>query len=127
MKKEISTKEDIRLLVDTFYDKVLRDEVLLPFFNGLDFDKHKPTMVAFWSFVLLDEAGYSTNVFDKHAHMHLETVHFEHWIKLFQETVNELFEGEKAEMAIVRAKTIAWTFNEKFKKLNAERASGDQH
>ena len=37
----------------------------------------------------------------------LEKRHFEHWIKLWTETVEENFTGETAEMAIYKAKNIA--------------------
>ncbi len=115
---DITTQEDIRHLVDVFYSAVLDDEMLKRFFAGLDFDHHKPRIVHFWSFVLLDDSGYTTNVFDKHIHMHLEGEHFDRWLHLFESTVHRLFIGEKADMAVLRAKTIAWTFKEKFKKLN---------
>jgi truncated hemoglobin YjbI len=35
------------------------------------------------------------------------------WVTLFENTAGELFEGEKTNQAILRAKTIAWTFGEK--------------
>lgn len=120
MKQDIISKEDIRQLVDVFYFKVLQDNLLKGFFVELDFEKHKPKMIHFWSFVLLDEPGYTTNVFDKHEHMHLKDEHFDRWLSLFESVVSELFEGEKASTAILRAKTIAWTFKEKFKKLNQD-------
>jgi hemoglobin len=117
MSKEITSAEDIKLLVDTFYSKVLQNDDLKPFFAGLDFDHHKPRMIHFWSFVLLDETGYTTNVFDKHVHLPIRDADFDTWMRLFEETVNELFHGEKASTAILRAKTIGWTFKEKFKQL----------
>ena len=77
MKIDITTKQDVEQLVDTFYGRVLTDESLTPFFKNLDFKVHMPKMVHFWSFVLLDEPGYTTNVTDKHMHMPLSPVHFE--------------------------------------------------
>jgi hemoglobin len=115
---DIKTQEDIRLLVDVFYGHVMKDEILKGFFETMNFEEHKPRMIHFWSFVLLDETGYTTNVFDKHVHMHLEKHHFDRWMNIFESTVRSLFQGEKADMAIFRAKTISWTFSEKFKKLN---------
>lgn len=118
MLTDIQNKEDIARLVDTFYDKVLRNEELKPFFANLDFVHHKPKMIHFWSFVLLDETGYTTNVFDKHVHMPLKDQHFDIWLDLFESTVKEMFSGEKADTAILRAKTIAWSFKGKFKHLH---------
>jgi hemoglobin len=111
--KDITTKQDVELLVDTFYRRVLQDVGLSPFFKNLDFKVHMPKMVHFWSFVLLDEPGYTTNVTDKHMHMPLSKEHFDRWVELFHTTVNEIFTGEKAEMAKQRATLIAWTIQNK--------------
>ena len=119
MKKiDIQTKEDIVLLVDVFYNRVLQDEKLAHFFAHLNFEEHKPKMVHFWSFVLLDEPGYTTNVFDKHANLHANSADFNEWVTLFHATVNELFEGEKADAAKFRATTLGYTFGSKLDALN---------
>jgi hemoglobin len=114
-KKEIIDKNDVHELVSKFYGKVLKNEQLKPFFENLDFEAHLPKMIHFWSFVLLDEPGYSTNVTEKHLQMPLKQEHFDLWLSLFNETLDELFKGEKAEMAKQRAATIAWTIANKMK------------
>jgi hemoglobin len=114
-KKAIENKQDVSLLVNTFYDKVLRNDELKPFFAQLDFKMHLPKMIHFWSFVLIDEPGYSTNVTDKHMQMPIKQEHFDIWLGLFNATVDELFEGEKADIAKQRAFTIAWTISNKMK------------
>lgn len=111
--KDITERTDLEQLIDIFYGKVLQDPLLMPFFDGLDFEKHKPDMVAFWNFVLLGEAGYKTNVTEKHMHMDLHQAHFDRWLALFHETVDELFSGEKAEMAKQRAFQVGWTIHQK--------------
>lgn len=70
-------------------------------------------MIAFWSFVLLDEAGYTTNVFDKHVNLGIKKEHFGIWLSHFNHTINELFAGPKAELAKQRAEVIAYTFEKK--------------
>lgn len=115
---DIRNEEDITLLVETFYARVFANEILAPFFKELDFDQHKPKMIFFWSFVLLDKPGYTTNVFDKHTHMVLRKEHFNEWVRLFHQTVDDLFEGEKANDAKFRASTLGWTFGEKMEKLH---------
>lgn len=112
---DITTKDDIVKLVTIFYDKIVKDDCLSPFFVHLNLEKHLPKMVDFWSFVLLDEAGYSTNVTDKHTHMRLKKEHFDQWIKLFNETVDQLYTGEKADLAKERAFLIRWTIESKMK------------
>ena len=111
--KVILNHEDVRYLVEVFYSKVLKDETLNPFFKDLDFEAHLPRMIHFCSFVLLDEPGYTTNVVEKHLNMPLEPLHFQRWLKLFNETIDELFEGEKVELAKQRAAVIAWTIESK--------------
>lgn len=115
---DIRNEADIALLVDTFYERVFANEMLAPFFAHLDFDAHKPKMIFFWSFVLLDKPGYTTNVFDKHIHMPLKREHFNAWVTLFHQTVDDLFAGEKANDAKLRATTLGWTFGEKMEKLH---------
>ena len=110
----IETKKDIQSLVDTFYTAVLKDEQLAPFFAHLNFVEHLPKMVHFWSFVLLDEPGYTTNVTDKHTGMKLNKALFDRWVKLFHATVDQLFEGEKAQLAKERATVLGWTMASKF-------------
>jgi len=116
MKRDIETKTDIELLINTFYDKVLKDELIGPFFKHIDFNKHLPKMIHFWSFVLLDEAGYTTDVTKVHQHMKLKAEHFDRWISLFNETTDSLFRGEKAEMAKQRAFLMRWTMESKMSK-----------
>lgn len=113
MMKEIETKKDIELLVNTFYAKVLKDELISPFFKHMNFDHHLPKMVHFWSFVLLDEAGYMTDVTAKHMHMRLKQEYFDRWLALFNATVDELFTGEKANAAKQRAYLVGWTISSK--------------
>jgi hemoglobin len=111
--KDIENKDDVTLLVNQFYGKVLQDPSLKDFFKHLDFEAHKPKMIHFWAFVLLDEPNYTTNVTEKHLNMPLKQAHFDRWLQLFEETIDELFEGEKADLAKQRAFTIAWTIGNK--------------
>jgi hemoglobin len=113
---DISSKEDISLLVHRFYGKVKSDEELSPFFIELDFEVHMPKMIHFWSFALLNEPGYTTNVVEKHLHMPLKEVHFERWLLLFNETIDELFSGEISNQAKQRAQLIGWTIKSKMQK-----------
>lgn len=111
--KEIENETDVHELVQTFYQKVLKDDQLSPFFKHLNFEEHLPKMEFFWRFVLLDEAGYTTSVTDKHMHMRLKPEHFQRWIFLFNETLDELFIGEKVNVAKQRAALIGWTIQSK--------------
>lgn len=116
--KQLQTPADIHQLVSKFYDKVLKDEVLAPFFTRLDFASHLPKMEQFWRFALLSEEGYTTNVTEKHLKMPLEEAHFDRWLGLFYQTIDELFIGELAEQAKQRAAVIGWTINSKMNPRN---------
>ena len=111
--REIENARDVHELVQTFYQKVMKDEQLSPFFKHLNLDEHLPKMEFFWRFVLLDESGYTTSVTDKHMHMRLKEEHFKRWIFLFNKTLDELFVGEKVELAKQRATLIGWTIQSK--------------
>ena len=113
IRTDIKDKNDVDLVVDTFYSVVLKDEQLAPYFAHLNFVEHLPKLVHFWSFVLLDETGYTTNVTDKHAGMKLTKALFDRWVALFHETVDQLFEGEKAQLAKERATILGWTMASK--------------
>jgi hemoglobin len=117
---DIQNKSDIELLVKFFYAELLLNEEIKPVFAGIDFPSHVPRIVHFWSFVLLDEEGYKTNVFDKHMHLPIKANQFDIWLDCFVTTVDSLFAGEKAEMAKQRATVITFTFKSKWQKLKPE-------
>jgi hemoglobin len=110
---DISTPEDVRTLVDSFYDKVGRDQLLAPIFNDfaqVDWTTHLPTMYRFWESMLFGAGTYQGAPFRKHAVLPVRKEHFARWLALFVETVNFHFAGPKAEEAKGRAASIADTF-----------------
>ena len=110
---DITTALDIHHMVESFYKKVNEDELLAPFFSQLNWEEHLPNMENFWRFVLLDEAGYTTNVTEKHLHIRLSKEHFDRWLSLFNENVDRLFSGERANAAKQRAALIGLTIQSK--------------
>jgi hemoglobin len=114
MKKDIENIDDIKLLVNTFYDKVKADKIIGYIFNDIakvNWEKHLPVMYDFWENVIFFTGSYTGNPMTAHVKMHnvvhFTTDHFERWIKLFTSTVDELFEGDKAELVKQRAISIA--------------------
>lgn len=108
--RDISERDDLRVLVDSFYDKVRQDEVIGHIFHkiiGDDWSHHLPIMYSFWGMVLFGEAGYTGNPVRKHVEVDrivpLAEEHYTRWLELWTETVNSLFAGEKAEEAKKRA------------------------
>ena len=109
---DITGDQDIRLLVDSFYETIREDDLLGPVFNERveDWSKHLPTMYAFWGNMLFGQKEYQGNPMAKHLNLPVDHKHFERWIALFMATVDDLFAGEKAEQAKGAAKSIAHTF-----------------
>lgn len=114
MKKDISSPADVQTLVDRFYDKVVRDEVIGHFFTEvvpLDLAHHLPIMYRFWESILLGNHSYQGNPMQKHLQLSrlspLNEVHFDRWLSLWIETADEHFAGEKANEAKARARHIA--------------------
>ena len=115
-KKDIIALEDIRLLVDTFYGKVREDELIGPVFNDKiqnRWPEHLAKMYTFWQTVLLGEHTYFGSPFPPHAQLPVEQRHFERWLSLFSDTLNELFTGPVAEEALWRAGKMATMFQYK--------------
>jgi hemoglobin len=111
--KDILNIEDIKILVDTFYGKIRQDEILADIFNGIiqeNWSKHLEKMYRFWQTVLLSEHTYNGSPFAPHAKMPIGEEHFNRWKKLFFETVDESFVGDKAEEAKWRAEKMAEMF-----------------
>jgi len=113
MSQLIEDLSAVKLLVDTFYGKVRKDDLLGGIFNGVIKDNwpvHLEKMYRFWQTVLLREPTYLGSPFLPHQGLPIEKKHFDRWLKLFDETVNELFTGEKAEEAKWRARKMAEMF-----------------
>lgn len=122
--KTIETLEDIKILVDTFYSRVRADDLIGPIFAQKIEDRwesHLTKMYAFWQTVLLGEYTYTGRPFPPHAQLPIQEEHFDRWLALFQQTVDELYEGEKASEAKWRAKKMAEMFRHK---INYFRSKG---
>jgi hemoglobin len=116
--KDIENIDDIKVLVDAFYAKVNEDDLLSPIFNHIakvNWEAHLPRMYQFWASLLIDTNEYRGQPFDKHAEHsdHIHAIHFDRWILLFNQTIDELFEGEKAKLAKTRAQSIGAIFQYK--------------
>lgn len=114
MLEDIKDKEDIKALVNRFYESVNSNEIIGHIFTevvNVDWNSHLPIMYSFWSGILLHDNSYSGNPMIKHIELSKKTVlsekQFSEWLRLFHKAVDELFAGPKAEEAKVRATNIA--------------------
>lgn len=114
MKRDIENREDVVLLVDSFYQKVLESPLIAIFFKEvvpISLVHHMPIMYDFWESLIFDLAKYRGNPMTKHMVMDeiksLEEVHFQEWLGLWTQTVDELYLGEYAEKAKDKGQSIA--------------------
>ena len=103
-KPDIAGRAEIETLVNTFYDRVRGDAVLGPIFDEVaqtNWSTHLPKMYAFWETVLFRTGGFTGNPIAAHAKLvpltDMGRDKFDHWLKLFRSTVDDLFAGERAE------------------------------
>ena len=104
------TEDMISEVVDTFYARVRRDEVLGPIFNRVveDWPEHLAKLKDFWSSVLLMTGRFKGRPMAVHAAIpDIEPRHFEHWLALFGETVSELCPPAAAALFREKAAMIA--------------------
>ncbi len=114
VKKDITNRRDIEMLVAEFYERVKADELIGPVFTEvarINWEKHLPLMCDFWENAILLTGSYQGNPMDLHTHLHkampLLLVHFQKWNQLFINTVDDLFKGENALLAKQRALKIS--------------------
>lgn len=113
-KKDIKSKQDVYLLVSSFYIKVRKDPVLAPFFNNAikDWDAHLENLTTFWEASLFLKTKYTGNPLKAHVKVDqdnnnlISELHFGLWLNLWFETINELFEGNCAQNAKHRARKM---------------------
>lgn len=114
MKQDLTSRTDIELFVDTFYAKVVRNTLIGPIFTdvaSVEWDHHLPVMYSFWETLLLNGRSYAGNPMASHAALNktfpLRQHHFDEWVRILRETVDELFAGPVAEQAKARGTHIA--------------------
>lgn len=122
---DIKNIDDIKTLLDTFYTKVLKDDAIGYIFTDvakINVEKHMPVLYAFWDSVIFGTANYKGNPILTHIELNkkeaLTDAHFDRWQMLYNETVDELFEGEKANLAKERVKAMRFLMQMKIENSN---------
>ena len=125
MKKDIENREDLLLLIEKFYQKLLADDSISYLFTEavkIDLKHHLTVLVDFLDSILFQSNTYQKNAMQPHMDLHskspLQKHHFDIWLNYFIQTVDELFEGEKAFLAKERARSIATVMHIKTIQLN---------
>ena len=114
LKTDIQNQDDLYLLVNEFYKKLLSDNAISYVFTEvvkIKIEDHLPILVTFWSQAILGTGGYTNNLtqihLDVNAKEHLSPELFKIWLNHFYKTVDENFIGEKAEQIKTQALNIA--------------------
>lgn len=113
-RKDIKTRDDVYILVTSFYAKVRKDKLLGPFFNKKikDWDEHLERLTNFWeSSLFLKTKCYGDPLeshvkVDKENNNSITELHFGVWLNLWHQTIEELFEGDYADNAKRRARKM---------------------
>ncbi len=114
---DIENKADIQLFVDAFYEAVRNDELIGPVFENQieagNWPIHLERMYRFWNTVLFGKQDYRGNPFSKHRQLPIQEKHFERWLSLLNQTLDENFKGSKAEEVKSRAYKMGQLFQAK--------------
>lgn len=119
LKKEIMNRADVNRLVEVFYIKVRANDLLGPIFEThiVDWPKHLDRLTDFWETNLFFVRKFKGNPLLKHqlvdaaSGRKINELHFGIWLNLWFETVDELFHGQKADIAKNRARAMGTFFH----------------
>lgn len=115
-------EENIELLVRTFYDEVLKDPLLAPFFikilgddiHNEKWEEHLLLLTEFWKFVALGYDGYKGNPLQPHLLIKgISRDAFKSWLQLFHQTVDTLYTPSNSEYFKQKSTDIANNFMRK--------------
>ena len=125
--QDIATRDDVERLVRAFYGRALDDAMIGYLFTDiakLDLEAHVPRITAFWETILLGARSYGGGAFGPHLRLHekspLRPAHFERWLALWHESVDEAFAGPRAELAKAHAVRVARAFSRRLQGLPDE-------
>ena len=119
MPANIINKQNIEIMVIQFYKRVLKDDVVGPFFiaklgndmNNKHWKTHLKLLIDFWASIALGDTSYRGNPFAPHMYIgELKHETFEQWLKLFYITLDEVFEPHLAQQFKDRSQIIAGNF-----------------
>ena len=110
---DIQNQQDLYLLVDLFYKKLLADDRINYIFTHvvkIKIEEHLPILVTFWSQAILGTGGYTNNLTKIHLDInqkkYLSPELFQIWLDHFNTTVDQYFVGENSEKIKTSALSI---------------------
>lgn len=115
--KKLQNRDDINILVKSFYSKIRQNNLLGPIFNKHitenEWPLHLEKLTDFWETNLLGKPVFKGNptlkhiLVDANLNYKIEQQHFTTWVNIWIETIDELFVGELADQAKLAAKRMA--------------------
>lgn len=115
--KDIENRADIDDLMNRFYERAMTDEIIGYIFTDvakLDLDHHLPIIGDFWETMLFGTGDYQKhgrNPMQVHGELSQKSSltfdHFDRWLEIFNETIDETFAGETTDYLKTRANAIA--------------------
>ncbi|WP_194850319.1 group III truncated hemoglobin [Nonlabens antarcticus] len=119
MKADILFRKDIKLLVETFYERVRLDPTLGPVFNRhiKDWESHLELLTDFWETSLFRTSSYkgnpitAHNAVDKIEQYTIDETHFGIWLNHWVQTLDYLFVGDNATTLKLRARKMGTNLN----------------
>ena len=125
-RRDIETRADCEQLVRAFYGRALVDPIIGFLFTDvakLDLEAHVPRITNFWDTILLGARSYGGGAFRPHVELNFKVPltrgHFDRWLHLWSTTVDELFRGERAELAKSHAIRVAAAFESRLRSFDA--------
>ena len=124
MKTEIQSRADLRELVKAFYIKVQADPLIGPVFNHMlvspeVWAHHEEKLTDFWDSILFGSQNYTGNPIQQHVwvdyqvNYRVTSAHFERWLALWEESLDERFFGFRTDRLKNSARNMGNTFHEK--------------
>jgi hemoglobin len=113
------TRENIEKMVHLFYIKVLKDDLVGPFFiaklgddmKSEHWKPHLELLTNFWSSMILGDGSYGGNPFMPHTQLgELSREVFEQWLELFFKTIDDVYETQVGHPFKERSMAIAGNF-----------------
>ncbi|WP_298220639.1 group III truncated hemoglobin [Flavobacterium sp.] len=111
---DIQNQDDLYLLVENFYERLLSDPAISYIFTEvvkIKLEEHLPILVTFWSQAILGTGGYTKNLTQIHLDVnqkeYLSPELFQIWLAHFDTAVDENFTGTNSEKIKTNALSIA--------------------
>ncbi len=111
---DISSRQDILVIMRSFYSKLLKYKSISYFFTEvvpIDLEEHFPHLVDFWDSILFGSGVYSKNAMQPHLDIakksSITEKHFKTWLTYLSQSIDKSFEGIYAHTMKSRAQNIA--------------------